>query len=50
MKTFRRNFLKTLFSSFLIIPIVKFNYFFSYSKNKKLKKDKGFIWYLNDYD
>jgi len=50
MKTFRRNFLKTFFISFLITPFVKLDYFFSYTKKKKLKKDKGFIWYLNDYD
>lgn len=35
---------------FLITPFVKLDYFFTYLKKKKLKKDKGFIWYLNDYD
>ena len=33
-----------------IISFVKFDYFFSYPKKRKLRKSKNFIWYLNDYD
>ena len=50
MKTLRRNFLKTFFISLSIISFVKINSFFSYTKKRKLRKNKNFIWYLNDDD
>ena len=50
MKIFRRNFLKELILSLSILPLVKFNLFFSYHKKRKLRQNKNFIWYLNDDD
>ena len=50
MKLLRRNFLKTLVTSLTIIPFIKLDAFFSYNKRRKLKKNKNFIWYLNDDD
>ena len=50
MKKLRRNFLKMFITSLSIISFVKFDSFFSYYKKRKLRKNKNFIWYLNDND
>tara|TARA_Y100000590_G_scaffold458546_1_gene613480 strand:- start:2701 stop:2853 length:153 start_codon:yes stop_codon:yes gene_type:complete len=50
MKIFRRNFLRMFVTSLSIIPFIKFDTFFPYYKKRKLKKNKNFIWYLNDND
>jgi len=50
MKVFRRNFLKIFFSSLPILFLIKFDLFSFHSKKKKLKKNKNFVWYLNDDD
>ena len=50
MKTLRRNFLKTFFISLSIVSFVKFDLFSFHSRKTKLKKNKNFIWYLNNGD
>ena len=50
MKIFRRNFITELLLSLSVLPMVKFNLFFSYQKKRKLRQNKNFIWYLNDDD
>jgi len=50
MMILRRNFLKVFFTSLSMISFIKFNSFFSYDKKRKLRKNKNFIWYLNDND
>ena len=47
---FRRNFLKTLFLLLPILSFVKFNFLLPNSKKIKLKKNRNFIWYLNNED
>jgi hypothetical protein len=46
----RRNFLKIFFSSLPILFLMKFGLFSSYSRKIKLKKNKNFVWYLNNGD
>ena len=50
MKMLRRNFLKTFFSSLAILFFMKFNSFSFHSRKTKLKKNKNFVWYLNNGD
>jgi len=50
MKTFRRNFLKMIFSSLPVLFIIKFNLFSFHLKKIRLKKNKNLIWYLNNDD
>jgi len=47
---FRRNFLKTFFSSLPILFLMKVDLFFFKHNKLKLKKNKNFIWYLNSDD
>ena len=49
-KIIRRNFLKTIFLSLSVTTFIRFDLFSRYPKNLKLKKNKNFIWYLNDDD
>jgi len=49
-KIIRRSFLKNIFLLLPILTFVKFDLFFSYLKNLRLKKNKNFIWYLNKDD
>ena len=46
----RRNFLKVLFSSLVMTFFVKFSSLHYSSKKIKLRKNKNFIWYLNEDD
>ena len=50
MKMFRRNFLKTFFSSLPILFLMKFDLFSFRFKKIKLKKNRDLIWYLNNDD
>ena len=50
MKMLRRNFLKTFFSSLPILFLMKFDLFPSHFTKTKLKKNKNFVWYLNNGD
>jgi len=50
MKMLRRNFLKTFFSLPPILFFMKFGLFSFHSRKTKLKKNKNFVWYLNNGD
>jgi len=50
MKYFRRKFLKNVFISLSILPFIQFKLFFLEKGELKLKKNKKFIWYLNNED
>jgi hypothetical protein len=50
MKMLRRNFLKIFFSSLPILFLIKFDLFSFPSRKTKLKKNKNFVWYLNNGD
>ena len=47
---FRRKFLKTFFSLIPILFLMKFDLFSFHFKKIKLKKNKNFVWYLNNDD
>jgi len=46
----RRIFFKNIVSSLLILSCMKYDLFFSYFDKIKLKKNKNFVWYLNNDD
>ena len=48
MKMLRRNFLKIFFSSLPILFLMKFDLFSFHYRKIKLKKNKNFVWYLNN--
>lgn len=50
IKIKRRNFLRFFLFSLFVIPISKFNFFSSNTKNFKLIKKNNLIWYLNNND
>ena len=50
MKKFRRNFIKTFFLSLPVLFLMKFDLLSFRSKKTKLKKNKNFVWYLNESD
>ena len=50
MKKFRRNFLKIFFLSLPVLFLMKLDLLSFRYKKIKLKKNKNFIWYLNNND
>ena len=50
MNKLRRIFVKNIFSSLLVLSCMKYDLFLSYFDKIKLKKNKNFVWYLNDDD
>ena len=50
MKKFRRNFIKTFFLSLPVLFLMKFDLLSFRSKKTKLRKNKNFVWYLNNDD
>ncbi len=50
MRMFRRNFIKTFFSSLPVLLLMKFDLLSFRSNKLQLKKNKNFIWYLRHDD